>query len=152
MLLRRLFSQLFLFTHHFSSLSFSHRFPFLSPPLSFRFLLSLCSPPSCSLSLIRLAHLHSLSPVVLYRALPRRTLRLLEFPVISRRGTRSNYPFCCYYCERRRRCAPASPLALIDHDACRADLRRASSHPISTEMKKKFHCFPPARSICSPRV
>lgn len=37
-------------------------------------------------------------------------------------------------------CTRASPLALIDHDACRADLRRASSHPISTGMRKKFHC------------
>jgi len=45
-----------------------------------------------------------------------------------------------------------SPLTLIDHDAC-TDLRRASSPPISTEMKEKFHCslvllvFPCANSI-----
>lgn len=84
----RSFSRFFLFTHHLSSLVLQ---------LSFTLSLSLFTPFLLFLSLSSAWPTYTLFLLsrIFYRALPRRTLLLSEFPVISRpqRGTPKQLPF-----------------------------------------------------------
>lgn len=131
----RSFSRLFLFTHHLSSLvlqlSFTHSLSLFTPFLLF---LSLSSAwPTYTLFLLS---------YLLSRATPSHSspIGIPSHLSTSTRDAEATTLFAATTLKGDDGVHQLSPLALIDHDACRADLRRASSPPISTEMRKKFHC------------